>query len=44
LLAEMAVVIHRAKRRPGHEAPTSVPSQPPESRQASAPAGKYLGI
>ena len=30
LLAEMAVVIHRAKRRPGREAATSVPSQPPD--------------
>jgi hypothetical protein len=35
LVAEMAVVIHRAKRRPGGEAATSVPSRPTESRQAS---------
>lgn len=33
LLAEMAVVIHRAKRRPRNEVPDSAPSQPGQSRQ-----------
>lgn len=38
LLAEMAVVIHRAKRRQRNEIPNSAPSQPRASRQADSPA------
>jgi len=37
LLAEMAIVIHRAKRRPGVDVPNSAPSQPRGSRQADIP-------
>jgi hypothetical protein len=36
LLAEMAVVIHRAKQRPSGEVPNPAPSQPRGSRQANA--------
>jgi hypothetical protein len=38
LLAEMAVVIQRAKRHPRNEVPNSAPAQPRASRQANAPA------
>jgi hypothetical protein len=39
LLAEMAVVIHRARRRPSGEVPNSVPSQLRGSRNAPSITG-----